>query len=138
MINNELKYYDQFCLAYIALVGYCCFYTNIDDDELFIFNSEKYKNFSKFLFDYSITTPLKKYYEEYSFKIKTDCNDESKLYLHLIIKFDADHQYYPMLISVKQDKKEEMKKNLTKEINQNQYNSESNNNELNTTKEYSG
>ena len=118
-INIELKYYDQFCLAYIALVGYCCFYSNIDDDdELFIFHSEKYKNFSKFLLYYSIANPLKEYYEEHSFKVKKDCNDESKLYLCLIIKFDSDHQYYPMLISVQQNEKEEMKNNLIKEINQ--------------------
>ena len=46
---------------------------------------------------------MKKYYESNSNQIKEKFNSDKNLYLNLIIKFDADSRFYPLLIQEKQD-----------------------------------
>ena len=42
--NFEAKYLHIYCLVYISLIGFDCFFTEIkNDDELFLFNSENIK-----------------------------------------------------------------------------------------------
>ena len=101
--NIEVKYFHEYCLAYIALVGYENFFIDKVEDELFSFQIEKHKFFYKLLNDYSILTEMKKYYESNSNQIKEKFNSDKNLYLNLIIKFDADSRFYPLLIQEKQE-----------------------------------
>ena len=101
--NIEVKYFHEYYLAYIALVGYENFFIDKVEDELFSFQIEKHKFFYKLLNDYSILTEMKKYYESNSNQIKEKFNSDKNLYLNLIIKFDADSRFYPLLIQEKQD-----------------------------------
>ena len=45
--NFEAKYLDIYCLSYISLIGFDCFFIDLQtDDELFLFKPEKYLYFS--------------------------------------------------------------------------------------------
>ena len=118
--SSEVKYFHEYCLAYIALVGYENIFINIEGDELFSFQFEKHKFFSKLLDDYSVLTEIKKYYENYSNQIKEKFNLGRNLYLNLIIKFDADSRFYPLLIQEKQDEYLKETKKENKKIGQKQ------------------
>ena len=118
--SSEVKYFHEYCLAYIALVGYENIFINIEGDELFSFQFEKHKFFSKLLDDYSVLTEIKNYYENYSNQIKEKFNLDRNLYLNLIIKFDADSRFYPLLIQEKQDEYLKETKKENKKIGQKQ------------------
>lgn len=97
--NSEVRFLHQYCLSYISLVGFrCLFSNNINDDQIFKFQVNEYKEFSKFLIYYSITEQVQNFYEENSIQIQADFKDSDNLYLNLIIKFDADRLFYPQII----------------------------------------
>jgi len=116
--NIEVKYFHEYCLAYIALVGYENFFINSGDDELFSFQCEKHKFFYKLLNDYSVLTEMKKYYESNANQIKEKFSSDKNLYLNLVIKFDADSRFYPLLIQEKQDEYLKETKKENKKIDQ--------------------
>ena len=39
--NNEVRYANDFCLSYIALIGFRNVLVDLEEDEIFIFQSEK-------------------------------------------------------------------------------------------------
>jgi len=116
--NIEVKYYHEYCLAYIALVGYESFFLNIEDDQLFSFQADKHRFFSNFLDKFSVLTDIKKYYENYSTQIKKKYKLDANSYLYLIVKFDADNRFYS--IPEEQEKYGEDAKNESKQIEQKQ------------------
>ena len=92
--NPEVRYYNQYCLAYIALVGFRCFYiNNMNEDQIFKFKVDEYKEFSKFLDNYTIKDPIKNFYELNSLEILTKFKDNDELYLNLIYYFDIDNLF---------------------------------------------
>ena len=106
--NFEAKYLDIYCLAYISLVGFECFFTDLQtDDELFLFKPEKYLYFSEFIKNNLNVQDLKEYYETYSKDIRIDFNNDKNLYSYLIIRFDVDNQFQSQLIDEKQKNNEE-------------------------------
>ena len=135
MKNIEVKYYDNFCLAYIALVGFKYFFNkDINFDDVFLFDIKTYENFSKIIFEYSLVNDLKKFYENYSLPIKIKYINDNNLYLYLIIKFDADYIFYPQLIQDKDEHEIKVENN----INNGKSDYISNNGvDLNTTKDNS-
>ena len=95
--NIEVKYYDKYCLAYIALVGFRYFFSDLNDNELFEFQSTNCENFSNFLCKYSLLKQLKEYYDTYSTEVKAKYNNDTNLYLNLILKFDTDCRFSKQL-----------------------------------------
>ena len=139
--NIEAKYLDNYCLAYISLVGFNCFNADLEnDDELFKFKLEKYTIFSKFLIDNLNLEDLKNYYESYSLQIKNIFKNDNDKYMKLIIIFDPDYQFHKREIYEKQKIDEtgptKENKDLKKDINKNQLFQESiNGNDSNITKD---
>ena len=106
--NFEAKYLDIYCLAYISLVGFDCFFTDLqNDDELFLFKPEKYLYFSEFLKNNLNVQDLKEYYETNSKDIRIGFNNDKNLYSYLIISFDVDNQFQSQFIDEKQKTNEE-------------------------------
>ena len=99
--NNEVRYANDFCLSYIALIGFRNVFVDLEEDEIFIFQSEKYSYFSEFLNKYNILTDIKNFYEKYSNEIKVKYYNDKNLYLYLIIRFDSSFQFYQKLIEDK-------------------------------------
>ena len=122
--NVEARYSSDYCLAYIALLGFRdILFNDVKDDEIFVLDLKEYTNFSKILDNYNISEPLKEYYEENSLYIKEFNNNinnvNNNLYIDFILRFDCDKIYYPKIIE---------------SIN---YNEKLNECDLNTTKDYS-
>ena len=122
--NVEVRYSSDYCLAYIALLGFRdILFNDVKDDEIFVLDLKEYTNFSKILDNYNISEPLKKDYEENSLYIKEFNNNinnvNNNLYIDFILRFDCDKIYYPKIIE---------------SIN---YNEKLNECDLNTTKDYS-
>ena len=106
--NFEAKYLDIYCLAYISLVGFDCFFTDLQtEDELFLFKPEKYLYFSEFIKNNLNVKDLKEYYETNSKNISKNFNNDKSLYSYLIIQFDVDNQFQSQFIDEKQKPNEE-------------------------------
>ena len=137
--NLELKYYDELCLSYIALVGFRSFFiNNINDNKLFNFQIEEYKRFSEFLAKYSILYEMKKYYEEFSIPIQKEFKDKENLYINLIGKFDPEELFYPQLIKEINSNNNEIENNECNNSTNNkikEYVESPNGGDLNTTKD---
>ena len=133
-VNNNY----EFCLAYIALLGYK--YTLIgaltdeDKEKFFNFAMDEYENFSSLLNKYNISNIIKEFYDKSIFEIKNESTDDK--YLNLIKTFDQEkifieditHNklYYDLppnendLNSTKNDSSEkEKKENSINELNEN-------------------
>ena len=133
-VNNNY----EFCLAYIALLGYK--YTLIgaltdeDKEKFFNFAMDEYENFSILLNKYNISNIIKEFYDKSTFEIKNESTDDK--YLNLIKTFDQEkifieditHNklYYDLppnendLNSTKNDSSEkEKKENSINELNEN-------------------
>ena len=127
--NIELKDYSDFCLAYIALVGFrtCCI-NKIDDNELFKFVIQNYENFKKFFDEYRLLSQIKPFYEENSSRLKY--NIYYNKYLYIVVLFHGYDILFP----------EENKgvKNNGKKNNENLNAEPLNEVDLNSTKENSG
>ena len=136
--NIEAKYLDYYCLSYISLVGFNCYFTDIkNDDELFLFKQDKYINFTELIKKLN-ANQLKEFYELHSKNIKNEYQNDKNLYLNLIIKFDADYQFHTKLIEEKKEANKEISI-VENNNNKNQLFSESNNGyDSNTTQEKSG
>ena len=64
--NIEAKYLDYYCLSYISLVGFNCYFTDLkNDEELFLFKQEKYINFTGLIRKLN-ANQLKEFYELHS------------------------------------------------------------------------
>ena len=87
-VNNNY----EFCLAYIALLGYK--YTLIgaltdeDKEKFFNFTMDEYENFSSLLNKYNISNIIKEFYDKSTFEIKNENTDDK--YLNLIKTFDHE------------------------------------------------
>ena len=115
-----IKSNDEFCLSYIAIVGFRCSFTiNFQDEGLFLFQPERYTN----------------YYEENSIPIWKNKNILVNIYFDLILKFDTENRFVVV------DKKEKENKNPEKEIKDTKKKDSfdsSKEKELNSTKDNSG
>ena len=138
--NFEAKYLHIYCLAYISLIGFDCFFIDIkNDDELFLFNSEKYKNYFNFIKDNSIVENIKDFYESNAIIIKQNYKNDINRYFYLIQLFDTDKQYQTQLMTERQKSNEigliiENSNNNTKDL----FSESNNGDDSNTTKEKSG
>ena len=138
--NFEAKYLHIYCLAYISLIGFDCFFTDIkNDDELFLFNSEKYNNYFNFIKDNSIVENIKDFYESNAIIIKQNYKNDINRYFYLIQLFDADKQYQTQLMTERQKANEigliiENSNNNKKDL----FSESNNGDDSNTTKEKSG
>jgi len=137
--NLELKYYDEFCLSYIALVGFRFFFiNNINDNKLFKFQIDEYNKFSEFLSKYLILEEIKTYYEEFSIPIQNEFKDSKNLYINLIGRFDPEYLFYPQLIKEINNKNNETESNQCNNSTNNkikEYVESLNGGDLNTTKD---
>jgi len=125
--NISVRFYNDFCLAYIALEGFRNVYVGLKEDEIFVFLAEKFRYFSEFLDKYQIITKIKNYYEKYSNEIKTEYNNDNNVYIYLILKFDSSFIFYNNYTKKIKNKNEESSNNENKQANQNSLHSESNN-----------
>ena len=135
-INNiDVRYVNDFCLAYITLEGIRNIFFNLEESEIFLFRAEKYLYFSKFLAKYHILTDIKNFYEKYSNEIKTIYNNDKKIYINLIIRFDSDFQfcqkYFKNSVNSEQNNGINIQKNYGKKANNLINNEKENNNNKN-------
>ena len=93
--NSEVRFAYEFCLAYIALVGFKSMFTNtFKDEDLFKFQPNKFKYYSQILTKYSIIDQITNFYEGVSNQILAEKNNSNK-YFNLILRFDEAHSFYP-------------------------------------------
>ena len=86
----DVKFYYEYCLAYIVLVGYGYTLNNsLNDDKLFIFEVGEYDYFSCLLSKYGLFVKLKNFYEQCSSALR-NINDK---YFNLIAAFDKDYLF---------------------------------------------
>ena len=86
----DVKFYYEYCLAYIVLVGYGYTLNNsLNDDKLFIFEVGEYDFFSCLLSKYGLFVKLKNFYEQCSSALR-NINDK---YFNLIAAFDKDYLF---------------------------------------------
>ena len=131
-----IKSIDEFCLSYIAIVGFRCSFTiNFQDKELFLFNTERYTNFSKLLEKYGILKEVEKYYEENSVPIWKNENNIINKYFDLILKFDTENRF--VLLKKKEEENKITEKGKTDMKKKDSFDSQKEK-ELNSTKYNSG
>ena len=118
------QYINDFCLAYIVLVGFrYIFYDEFQESSFFAFDVKNYDNFSKLLDKYTITNQIKKGYEECLALIKNKIN-KNNIYCILINIFDRNN-----ILSIKINKEKKLEsinnpkenkevKNMNKKISQ--------------------
>ena len=132
MIKND----DEFCLSYIAIVGFRCSFTiNFQDEGLFLFQPERYDNFSRLLKKYGILKKIEKYYEENSIPIWKNTNSIINIYFDLILKFDTENRF--VLVDVKEEENKITKTEKADRKKKDSFDS-SKEKELNSTKDNSG
>jgi hypothetical protein len=86
----DVKFYYEYCLAYIVLVGYGYILNNsLNDDKLFIFEVGEYDYFSCLLSKYGLFVKLRNFYEQCSSALR-NINDK---YFNLIAAFDKDYLF---------------------------------------------
>ena len=123
----EARYCYQYCLAYIALVGYG--YTlnnNLNDDKLFKFEVTEYDCFSFFLSKYQILGQVKNFYEKCSIALRNN-NDK---YFDLIAAFDEDYLYILDLVFEKEERLESLKEHNLDSAKENSGKKEHSKNEI--------
>ena len=131
-----IKSIDEFCLSYIAIVGFRCSFTiNFQDKGLFLFNTERYSNFSKLLEKYGILKEVEKYYEENSVPIWKNENNIINIYFYLILKFDTENRF--VLLKEKEEENKITEKEITDMRKKDSFDSKKEK-ELNSTKDNSG
>ena len=103
--NIDVEYIDDYCLAYIALVGFRYnLIKKIEEDELFLFELKNYENYSNFLTKYNIKDQVIQYYKELSNPLKNSINIEI---ITLIKVFDAEKKFFPQLTGEKNEMNEQ-------------------------------
>ena len=111
--NSDVIYAEEYCLAYIVLIGYKANLINkIGKDELFTFQPENHRNFSNFLQHYGLPEQIRNCYDESLAQIKASLNNDNDIFLNIIKKFDME--YYQKLIEEKKTIKIDNIKSINK------------------------
>jgi len=111
-VGENLQLIEDFCLAYLALVGFrYIFDSNFQDEQLFLFDLTFFDKFSSLIENYSLTIKIKELFEKKVIPLK---NEKNK-YITLIQLFDRN-KIFNLAFSDKPEEDNKIDPNNNKEI----------------------
>ena len=111
-MGENLQLIEDFCLAYLALVGFrYIFDSNFQDEQLFLFDLTFFDKFSSLIENYSLTIKIKELFEKKVIPLK---NEKNK-YITLIQLFDRN-KIFNLAFSDKPEEDNKIDPNNNKEI----------------------